>query len=127
MLCHAADFDGRATFAFLQPSRLAFRRLSWQEELGPTIIIFLIAAIFAPLTFFCWLFIAPAGPRFPWNIDWVDPAKGESIPREFCSWLLAIVLAINAAVAVSLVVLLPWATHTGAPDLWYTRCDKTDG
>eukprot|EP01052_Picozoa_sp_SAG31_P001698 SAG31_NODE_57_length_29727_cov_12.584568_19_plen_2101_part_00 len=116
-------WDGRAKFLFLSPSRAAFRRIGWTETLGPTVLAFSTAAIASPIAFWVWVYLAPAGDdrghcRWPWTVDWTDQLKHESIPREFCSWLLALTLGLIATTSVSLAMILPYSTHSGSPDQW---------
>ena len=49
------------------------------------------------------------------------PLKHESIPREFCAWLLAATLGLVAATAVGFAMLLPYGTHSGSPDRWAVK------
>ena len=119
-------WDGRAKFVFLTPSRTAFRRIGWAETLGPTVLAFFAAAVAAPIGLWTWVVVAPAGDgrghcRPPWAVQWHDPLKHESIPREFCSWLLAVTLGLVAATAVGFAGLLPYGTHSGHPDRWAVK------
>ena len=162
-MAFGVGWDGRGKYLFLTPSRLAFRRISWAETLGPTVVAFALAACTAPAGLFLWIYVAPAGDgrghaRLPWEVDWHDTLKHESIPREFCGWLLTLTLGAVAFTAVGFAVvtpdpaaslppsrfsgavsasrglnawwwwwlwwlvhclqLLPYGTHSGAPDQW---------
>lgn len=90
VIAFGTDFDENITHLFLHPSNLAFRKLRWHEGLGVTYGSVLVCAVVSSLGFGSWVLIAEGGPRWPGSIDFGDPSKHESMPREFCSWLLAI-------------------------------------
>ena len=124
VIAFGTDFNENVTHLFLQPCSLSFRRLEWWEGLGPTYVFTLVAAISYSLGLFIWWFIAPGGPRFPWNIDWVskNPITGlnESMPKEFASWLLCWALFANTFSSLCFAMYLPLATHTGLVDTWHS-------
>ena len=87
LIAFGTDFEENVTHIFLEPSSLAFRKLQWWESLGVTYAFTLFAAASYFLGLFTWWFVVPVGPeggspRLPWTIDWYDPSKNESIPKE---------------------------------------------
>jgi hypothetical protein len=120
VLGFGTNFDDEVTHLFLAPSNLAFVKLHWYQTLGVTYSAILICALCFSLGWTTWVLVAPGGPRLPWTIDFGDPSKHESMPREFCSWLFACSCGLNAASAAGLSAFLPWASHTSAPDTWHS-------